>query len=186
MIKFIWEFHLTNENKSKQMKKLMIILIITFVTTLMWAQVIMQEKEARPFNNINVNLLGNASIISINYERLFQVHPKILIAGNIGFGYNLEFTLFDDHPESFTTIPMHVTGNYGKMKNMLEFGVGYTIINDKKEYWKNATYAIIGYRIQPFESGKTNFRVFVMPPISDMDATSILFIPIGLSFGHCF
>ncbi|TLX73482.1 hypothetical protein E9993_15325 [Labilibacter sediminis] len=168
------------------MKNIIIFLICLGFQTVVIAQDCIKGQDTRPLNTTSINLLGNASLISLNYERLFKVHPKVLIGGQLGLGYNEEFVLWGGEAESFSTIPIQVTGNFGKNKSMLEFGIGYTIINDLDKYTKNIAYSTIGYRLQPLKAEKINFRVFVMLPITDTDNTSIIFIPIGISFGQCF
>ena len=84
--------------------------------------------DARPLNSINLNLLGDASLISINYERQFLVSPAFILSSKLGLGYNFEFIIFGN-PEHYLTIPHHITGNIGKGRHFFEFGLGGTIIN---------------------------------------------------------
>ena len=43
--------------------------------------------NTRPKNNINLNLFGDLTTYSINYERQFFLSPEFALSGKVGFGY---------------------------------------------------------------------------------------------------
>ena len=57
----------------------------------------------RPMNSFNLNL-GDASGISLSYERLFKIGENFLLAGRIGLGFNEEY-----RPVSYTHLRAHET-----------------------------------------------------------------------------
>ena len=141
----------------------------------------------RPVNGIVINLLGDASMISVNYERLLLIRETFFIAGDLGLGYNEEFELniFGSYsaPDKYLTIPHRITGNVGRGQHFFEFGLGGTVItgNTNQNY---LFYPILGYRLQPIKSNRFNFRVFgefPFPRVKD-----IVFTPFGLSLGLYF
>ena len=166
---------------------LVTLLIIQFQA---YAQDKLASNNSRPLNNINLNLLGDACLVSINYERLMLINETIFLAGKLGIGYNEEFTLgigSSSTPlDKYLIIPHHITGNLGKGKHLFEFGVGGSIIlgNTNQNY---LLYPIVGYRIHPQKSNKFNFRVFISLPYTAMEITEdITFSPLGLSVGIIF
>ena len=170
------------------MKKLTIFLICLLPAAILFAQSKKDSTLVRPANSISINLLGDFSLLSINYERVFVITPSFFIAGKLGVGFNEEFCLFGcDDREKYLTIPQHITGNFGKGKNFFEFGLGGSIISGHtvQDY---TLYPMVGYRLQPLKSDKLNFRVYLQYPVTGYPAVAedILFIPIGLSFGYCF
>ena len=120
--------------------------------------------SSRPRNNININLLGDGSPISLNYERLLSFHPSYFLTGKIGAGYNEEFKFCLFGPcstpaEKYLTIPHHFTGNLGTRSLFFEVGLGGTyIIGDGGS--KYVVYPIVGFRVQPRKMQKMNFRLF--------------------------
>ena len=49
---------------------------------------IIKLKDHRPLNNATLNLFGDASIVSINYERLFLNSSNFFLSAKVGLGYN--------------------------------------------------------------------------------------------------
>lgn len=148
------------------------------------------DASQRPLNTFNLNLLGDASLASIHYERLLEVDSTFLMAFKLGLGFNRQFRLCLFGPCSspankYLTVPMHVTANAGGGRNFFEFGVGVTLIRGKTPI-RQMSYGIIGYRLQPLESNKNVFRVFAQLPFSGFENEDILFIPLGFSFGGSF
>jgi hypothetical protein len=172
------------------MKRITLIIVFVISGTFLFAQNNGDSTDIRPINNINLNIFGDASIISLNYERLFLFNKYFFITGKIGIGYNEEFKLCIfgpcSPPEKYITIPHYITGNLGKGRHFIEFGLGGTIINGKtnQHYW---LYPIVGYKLQPLKSNKVNFRIFASIPFSGLySVEDIYFIPFGLSLGVCF
>ncbi|MFC2123713.1 hypothetical protein ACFLU5_02785 [Bacteroidota bacterium] len=176
-----------------------IVFIIIFVPNI-YAQFIEDSIPYRPRNNIYVNLLGDASIISLNYERLFGVDTNLFFSSKIGIGYNTDYFLRAlecglsyycpgvGYFLQYATIPHHLTLNLGKGKHFFEFGLGGTIIsgNATQNYW---FYPIVGYRILALMSNKVNFinfRIYGQIPFSGFDTEDVIFIPFGISVGGSF
>lgn len=172
------------------MRKLILTFILLSASIVLFAQNPIEPVDSRPLNSIYINLLGDASLISINYERLYLVSPTSILSSKLGLGYNEKFQLClygpCSPPDKYLTIPHHITGNLGKGRHFFEFGLGGTIMigNTNHPY---LLYPIVGYRILSLRSDKMNFRVFVQFPFSGkLDTHNILFIPFGLSFGISF
>lgn len=170
------------------MKYIFIILIIISSTGINYAQKVEEKTDSRPSNNIHINLLGDASLISINYERRFFVRPAYFLIGKLGYGYNEEFQIciWDGlcSPEhKFITVPLHISVNVGNGRHFLESGIGGTIIlGHTTENF--ILYPIIGYRLHPLKKNKINFRIFVEYPFSGyLLKEDVLFIPVGFSLG---
>ena len=172
------------------MKKMILTLLLQVVGTVIFAQNNSDSIIKRPLNNININLWGDASIISINYERIFLISSTFILVSKLGLGYNEEFQLCifgpcSSSPDKYLTIPHHITGNIGKGRNFFEFGLGGTIINGNTTQ-NYLLYPIVGYRLNPLNTNKVNFRIFGQIPFSGLETENILFIPFGLSLGKSF
>ena len=171
------------------MKRFFITVVLVISALILFAQNKIRTINERPENNFNLNLFGDASIISINYERLFIINPNLILTGQLGLGYNEEFQIciFEpcSPPEQYLTVPHHVTLNLGNRRNFFEFGLGDTIIcgNTSQHYF---LYPIAGYRLQPLRSINVNFRIYGSIPFTGLDTDDIIFIPFGLSTGVCF
>lgn len=179
------------------MKTVILIFIIFISPTLAPAQDSTIVQIERRLNNINmhVHFMGNMPQLSINYERLFKVHTHLFIAGNMGIGRNL-LILYPYPSRWYTTIPIHVTGNYGKKRAMGEIGFGITSFDGFK-FQEYVTYALMGLRLQPWNSNKTNskmsgilygnlnrtnYRIFLVLPLNIKSDK----IKLGFSIGYCF
>ncbi|MBE0651294.1 MAG: hypothetical protein IH595_10690, partial [Bacteroidales bacterium] len=143
----------------------------------------------RPVDNLNLTFLGNASLISFNYERLFFIKPASFLAFDLGLGYNEEFQIciFGPCPPTlkYFTLPHYVTGNIGKRRHFFEFGLGGTVIvgNTAQHY---LLYPIAGYRLQPLKSDRMYFRVFGQIPFVGLETIDVIFVPVGFSIGASF
>ena len=160
--------------------------ILALTLTLLSIVVFSQETDTkRPLNSIYLNLLGEGSLISANFDRLFPISPNFHISGNIGLGYNQEINILGgSNPYRFLTIPHHLTGNIGKKRHLFEFGVGGTQLLGK-DYSQYAIYPIIGYRLQPLKTNKFFMRASLHVPLQEIqDEWS--FSVIGVSFGKSF
>lgn len=172
-----------------EMRTICILVMLFNISTVLLSQSTSESADSRPLNSIYLNLLGDASLISVNYERQFLVRPNLLISSKLGLGFNNEFQLClfggCPPPEKYVTIPHNITGNLGKGRHFLEFGIGGTIIsgNTRKPY---ILYPIVGYRFLPLKSKKLIFRVFGQFPFTGDDDIDIFFIPLGVSFGISF
>ncbi|MFD2514173.1 hypothetical protein ACFSRY_09870 [Pontibacter locisalis] len=170
------------------MKKIILLLAFTVSSISLSAQskaFLTDTQDIRPQHNIYLNLLGDASIASLNYERLLFITPGFFFSGKAGVGYNEEFSICssgDCSPERFLTITHHITGNLGKGRHFAEFGLGGTLINGNTDE-KYLAYPIVGYRLHPLRSKKVNFRIYGSVPFTGLDTEDILYAPYGLSVG---
>lgn len=171
------------------MKKIIVLSILLIIGNVVFAQSQDEDIAKRPLNNINLNLLSDASLISINYERLFPINSKFIISSEIGLGFNKELGFCYGNscspPERFLTIPYHITGNFGKEKHFFEFGLGGTVFNGMR-YQPYLVYPMIGYRFIPLKATKYNFRVLLQIPFTGLEMDGVYFIPVGISTGICF
>ena len=141
----------------------------------------------RPLNCIHLNVLGDACIISLNYDYLYYNVRKFFISGIVGIGYSESMTLPNENT-SLLSLPLHVTGNYGEKKHFFEFGFGGNLFfYDFYKYWDYSVYPIVGYRFQPMKKDKVNFRVYASYPLNHpIDLDYYWFFPVGVSMGFCF
>ncbi len=155
---------------------------------LIYAQETNNKADSFPSNNIYLNLLGDASLISINYEKKFYVRPNYFLSGKLGVGYNEEFEICIwrecEPPQSYLTIPLHITVNVGKGRHFFESGIGGTVFKGAETY-DFLLYTILGYRLYPLRKNKVSCRIYGEIPYSGMLTESILFIPVGVSLGIC-
>ncbi len=142
------------------MKNITLTLLTLFFSGAVVAQPMVIVHIPRPMQNINLNYLGDASVLSLNYERIFPI-------------------------KKYLTLPHHVTGIFGKKKHFLEFGLGGTAMLGKENQYY-VFYPILGYRIQPIRPKKVNFRVYGSWPLNTLSNEDLLFVPFGLSLGYCF
>ena len=169
---------------------LLVTIIVLELTSLsLTAQGFTNSPSERPKNNVYLNLSGDASVFSMNYERLFISNSKFFLTGKlgIGLGQNLPIGRLD----TYLTIPQHITGNIGSGISYFELGFGASLINGAGNTYYIA-YPIIGYRIQPRNSNNVIFRVFANIPIGSYDSLmdptgdGLIFLPIGISVGGSF
>lgn len=147
------------------------------------SSVIVAKKQV---SSINLSF-GDASGLSIAYERFFRIRSNLALAARLGLGYNEEFQLCifgscSSAPARYTTLPHSFTANFGTKKHFFEIGVGGTLLggSTNKPYW---LHGLIGYRLQPVKLKKINFRVFGCVPLNGVESDDILFAPVGISAG---
>jgi hypothetical protein len=163
--------------------------IVLFLFTVIAFEGMGQNPRIRPRNNIHLTLFGDATVGSLNYERIFQNNRKFFLAGGFGVGYSNSLGL-PSKSASLLAIPCHLTGNLGEKLHYLEFGFGgatFFYFNDGMEYWDFCIYPMIGYRLQPLRSDRFCARIFAGYPITDeIDRDNYWFFPVGLSLGFTF
>jgi len=165
------------------MKKIVIITFLTFLVIELYAQEPVSFCDVRPCNNLALNV-NDGALVSLSYERLFFTSSRFFIACKAGLGYNKEFELSNNQDaKNYFIIPHHITGNLGKGKSFFEFGLGGAIVQGETD--KHYIYfPIAGFRFQPDEFEKLQFRVFVYYPIEDHP--EILAGGFGVSLGYSF
>ncbi len=149
------------------MKKILLSLALSITATFLFAQDNIEKTDKRPSNIISLNLLGDISTLSINYERLFWVDPTLFGTAKIGIGFNKRLNLLGDtfsQPTTFPTIPIHLTANIGKGDHFFEFGLGGTMLL-KSNVQDYLLYPILGYRMVLLKSQGINFRIFALYPM---------------------
>ena len=172
------------------MRTLILTIIIIISGTFIFAQKSQIDDKTRPSNNININLIGDASIISINYEKHFFIFKNILITSKLGLGYNYALNFCNDI-DCFSrinaiTIPHHITVNIGKESHFFECGLGGTKIINSKASHPYVIYPIIGYRYLPLVSNDFNFSFYFQYIFHNLDDDNFTMYPIGLSIGYSF
>ena len=159
----------------------MLVLVSTF------AQDTDQLPKLRSDFIISANFGGDASIMSLGFEKLFFLKSGPVLAGKIGFGFNQEFIIFgSEAPVNFFTLPHSFTVNLGNGKRSFgEFGIGGTWLTDNHVH-RYFIYPMIGFRYHPFNNPGFSFKAWAFWPfgqVDKVDATDVMFSPLGLSFG---
>ncbi|MBK8698548.1 MAG: hypothetical protein IPN29_02995 [Saprospiraceae bacterium] len=172
------------------MKKIFITVVFVTVSLFTYAVTVTDTLDLRPVNNINLNILGDAAIVSIKYERLILVSERILVMGKLGFGYNENFKICIFGPcapaDSYMTLSQALSCNLGKGRHFFEFGIGGTLLTGKSNT-HYLLYPTLGYRLQPLKSKKLNFSLVASFPFTGYDESAdILFSPIGVILGLSF
>jgi hypothetical protein len=172
------------------MKKLFIIFILIVPVVYSFAQYKEYAPERRPLNNMAVNICGDASILSLHYERLLFLNPNLFIAGKLGIGLD-EPTIrhlfgYMSPPENyFITMPHHLTLNLGKKRHFFEFGLGGSLIlQGSGDHY--VFYPVAGYRLQPLKTNRIYLRFYGTQPISGNEDIKDQFTPWGSSIGISF
>lgn len=181
------------------MKTKLITTLFALSGLLGFAQPAEDFSETRPRNDLSINLLGDASIISLSYERVLLhssnyfiagiFSPNFFLAGKLGLGYGVEgislgcFSppCLESPPEKkYLTLPHHLTANIGNGKKFFEFGVGGTFFNGGY-----ISYATVGFRVHPLVSEGLSFRIFLQRRFL-REPSPLDFLPLGMSFGFAF
>ncbi|MDA3910475.1 MAG: hypothetical protein PF448_03850 [Bacteroidales bacterium] len=172
------------------MQKIAFILLLFTFSNLLFAQNIKQIENRNPLNSIDINFLGDASILSLNYSRIIRTPTDIFINTKLGIGYQETFELClwggCDTPEKLITIPHHITGNLGRKRSFLELGIGGTLLYGK-DYQNYVLYPIIAYRFIPFKLYRVNFRIYAHYVFyRSNNESGLVLIPAGISVGLSF
>lgn len=173
------------------MKRIILLLVLFYSTLTIRAQNDERPPVSDPKNSVNIDLLGNATLVGISYERIIKISRNSFLAGKVGVGYGKELLL--DYYDTLATkfpvyisLPHQITFNIGKNRNFIEAGAGGTIIlgNASPHY---VPYFTAGYRFRPLYAGNIKFRIFGnFLPINHKSYRNIFFVPFGMSLGLCF
>lgn len=164
------------------MKRLVFVLLCLMHLTL-FSQ---SDTEDRPKNSLMLNILGDGSIVSLNYDKLLAIGEKFMISAKLGVGFNVSYSFGyfggSSSSDGFFTITNHALGVIGEGNHLLEVGLGGTAIagNTNHNY---VVYPILGYRLAPVYSSNVTLRAFVHVPLQQRD---VLFSPVGFAIGYCF
>lgn len=169
------------------MKKPICLILALVSVAATYAQEADSVQVKRPDFNISVNFGGDASFMSLGFEKLFFLKSGPVLAGKIGFGFNQEFNLFDSSdPINFFILPHSFTVNLGNEKRSLgEIGIGGSWVTDNTVHYY-FIYPIIGYRYHPFKNPGFSFKIWAFYPFGQIDKfeeTDVMIVPLGLSFG---
>ncbi len=144
--------------------------------------------NSRAKNSFLVNLFGDATTVSANYERIFMLNPYMMLSSKVGIGYRIETDIIVVIPVSdhYLTLPFHLTAAVGYKKHFFEIGPGMTfdLAASKDSYYgkQKFVYTIAGYRFQPFDSGRTQIRIYALFE----KKPGLRMFPMGISFGQLF
>lgn len=162
-----------------------------FLALMTLAVIYAQEAEPVPVERsdfiISANFGGDASIMSLGFEKLFFLESGPVLAGKIGFGFNQEFQLFSsEDPSNFFTLPHSFSVNLGNGKRSYgEMGIGGSWLTDNTQHYY-FVYPMIGFRYHPFKNPGFSFKAWAFWPFGQMDKveeTDVWISPLGLSFG---
>ena len=84
------------------MSKALLYLLIVISVTGVYAQDKELKKEFRPDFIISGNLAGDASILSLGFDKLFFLKPALTFSVKGGLGFNSEFQLCSSEPQPLT------------------------------------------------------------------------------------
>lgn len=165
------------------MKRITLIVLFVAFVGVAAAQYRIDRTTFRSLNFINVTLLGDGSLTSFSYERHMVLSPNFFVTGQVGLGATEEILILPDPPpETYLTLPAHVTLNLGMGTHYVELGMGGTFLfgNLKQNYF---LYPQFGYRYQPLKAGNMSFRIFFSYPLFGKLYTEdrLSFIPVGIS-----
>lgn len=169
------------------MKRILLVFLATLVLTVSHAQEAKPADESRPDFNISMNIGGDASLISLGFEKLFFLESGTALAAKIGFGFNQEFNLFQsDDPINFFILPHSFAVNLGNGKRSYgEMGIGGSWVTDNTVHYY-FIYPMIGFRYHPFKNPGFSFKAWAFWPFGQLDKvedSDVLISPFGLSFG---
>ncbi len=144
-----------------------------------------EERYVEPtgLNNWFVELGGTAFLYSLNYEKVLYRNSSWGWTGRVGIAWN--FTNYkllnkvDLEPNMILT-PFTTSVLYGKRKEKLELGGGFTLINKGVTDREVIPTAIIGFRV--VETNKVFFRIAYTPFIRNREYTHWYGVSIGRNF----
>lgn len=144
--------------------------------------------QGRANDAVLLNVLGNASLLSLNYERYFDFTPQFFGVVSVGGGYNKSYqgcigAFGDCGPnEKFSTIPHFVTANFGGKRAYFEVGVGGTqLFGERRNFYQ--LYPIFGLRTRPLKERGIVFRLYASPQKeNDYFTTPFLGASLGVAF----
>ena len=171
------------------MKKALLVLFYVVSAAGAYSQEGELENSQRPDFIISGNLAGDASILSLGFEKLFFLKPALTLSAKAGLGFNTEFQLFSSEPpNNYFILPHHVTCNLGRNRSYLEFGAGGAWVTGNLDHYY-LVYPILGYRFHPFKNPGFSFRIWIYYPFGqdiNIDWDIMMLVPYGLSFGIAF
>jgi len=168
------------------MKKSLLLFFLAFLAAGIHGQEGDSLRENRPDFVLSLNLFGDPSMISLGFEKLAFIKPAFSLTFNVKLGYNEEFLIFGDDPQSYFLLPHHLTALYGKNRSFLEYGIGGSVMFGEGLKANYLAYPILGYRYHPFKNPGISLRAWLHYPfgqIETINSTNVFFVPLGVSIG---
>lgn len=144
-----------------------------------------EERYVEPngMNNWFVELAGTGLFYSLNYEKILYKNNNLGWTGRVGIAYNpFDYRLLDKislEKNTFIT-PFTTSILYGKRKEKLEFGLGFSMINKGITEREVIPTAILGFRV--VEMNKIFFRIAYTPVIYQGAYINWFGVSIGKNF----
>lgn len=178
------------------MKKILPLLFLMISISTIYAKSDSIRIEKRPItDNLQINLLGNASLASIVYEKPIYFTDHFFLVLALGAGYNQDFLsmcfFYSCPPEHYITIPHYSSLNFILDRNSiltLEFGFGGSQLLAIKNRINNSYYffPIAGIRFIIPTWERIFFRLQATLPISAGNDYEIMPAPLGFGMGVSF
>lgn len=157
------------------------------ICSLVFSQSLNRSERVIYWNSVNINLLGDASVFSINFERSLSLGEKYFTTISFGIGKNkMHFSSLDadiSRPpdQYYYTFPHSISANFGSINHFFEMAYSGTFIDRdfKKRY---IAHPLIAYRLIS-NNGRVTFRIFLSFPFEEVPSLEIIYVPIGLSYG---
>ena len=162
--------------------------------TLHWinrvAQPLDDTTNSIPLNSFSLDAFANASVCSINYERIIIKSSGFLLITKFGIGFNpgeiKQQKYGDDSGNSSYTygppvIIRYISANIGKRNHFIEIGIGNSLATGGLY-----NYPSFGYRYISSLKNKACFRLFFQIPLSGDNKKELFLFPIGTSIGIVF
>ena len=166
-------------------KYVLLTFLLVFSTAESFSQDTSTEQKQRSDFIISANIGGDASLLSLSFDKLFFLKPALALSSKVGFGFNQDFQLYSEPPSNYFILPHHLTCLWGRRKSFLDFGVGAAWITNNREHYY-PVFPILGYRYHPLKNPGFSFRVWLYYPFGQknyLDWDVIMLVPYGLSFG---
>lgn len=168
------------------MKNWIIVLAFSAVCNFAVAQV--SDTVAIPMylEGLEINILGQGSIVSMMYEKRSRLKGKTFFTSRIGLGYQEEFCVLDcGKPDRFLTLPHSMTLNLGGWRHWLEVGLGGVLLLESpiKNY---EIFPIVGYRYMSYTPNRFFLRLSLHAPLEGWLSREYVIWPAALSFGASF
>lgn len=141
--------------------------------------------EANGTNNWYIELGGAALLWSANYEKyLFQNYNKsVTWTGRIGFGFSpIENKLLNsvEIQKNAVTMPFTTSLIFGKRKEKLEIGAGYSLSTTNFTEREVFPTALLGFRV--IDNNKVLLRVAYTPVFRNEDFINWFGVSLGRNF----
>lgn len=175
--------------------------VTTFVILALMAKVFSQQTESKDLelndsfrtnSNLYLGVLGDGSLVSLNFEKFYKKTSRGFFSSRLGVGYNEEFQLCLTNncpsPRRFINIPHSISYNFGSNRHYFETGVGGVLLLNSTPDYK--IFPTLGYRYLPTKSKKISFKLNLSLPvplrgntIEDEIYRTAVYSPVGIGIG---